>query len=129
MILNETVINDINPTSALALNNQERTFVTCMKLKGTEVDFNGDRAEASTCADSGLWPGFYSVKLTGYYGRNGSPTKDLVGSSWFVYAPWWFVMIVVAVLAFVTYHVWKITRFIKRKRSGSQLKKQSKRRR
>ena len=119
----EIVINNINPSNSLALNNQERTFTACIKLKNQEADFDGTRAEAATCADSGLWPGLYKVEMAGYYGRNGSPTKDIVGSSWFLYMPWWAILIVVAVLAFIGYYIWKIVRFIRSKNTKTKLKK------
>ncbi len=123
LIGKEIIINDINPNDALALRGQERTFIACIKLKSEEADFNGSRTEATTCAESGLWPGFYKVDFTGYYGRNGTPTKDLVGSNWFIYAPWWFIIIVVALLAYISYRIWKIVRYIRKKQSGAQLRK------
>lgn len=123
----EIVINEINPSSSLALNNQERTFTACIKLKNQEVDFDGSRAEAATCAEPGLWPGFYSVEMAGYYGRNGSPTKDLTGSSWFLYMPWWFILVLVVALAFVGYHIWKIVRHIRSRGGKAKLKKRPRR--
>ncbi len=119
----EIVINNINPSNSLALNNQERTFTACVKLKNQEADFNGSRAEAAACTDPGLWPGFYRVEMAGYYGRNGSPTKDLVGSSWFIYMPWWAIVVLVVVLLFIGYHVWKFVRFIRSKNTKTKLKK------
>lgn len=119
----EIVINQINPTNALALNNQERTFTACVMLKSQDVDFNGTRGEAATCAEPGLWPGFYSVDMAAYYGRNGSPTKDLVGSSWFIYMPWWAIIVLLVVLMFLGYHIWKIVNHIRYKRGGTKLKK------
>lgn len=89
----ETVINNINPNGSLALIGQERTFTACVKLKGQDVNFDGTRAEATTCDEPVLWPGFYKVDLAGYYGQNGNNTKDIVGSSWFVYMPWWAIMV------------------------------------
>lgn len=124
----EVIINDINPNNSLALRGQERIFVACTKLKSEEADFDGSRTEATTCAESGLWPGFYKVDFAAYYGRNGTETKDLNGSSWFIYAPWWFILIFVTVLAFISYHVWRIVNYINRKRSGAQFKNQSRRR-
>lgn len=119
----EIVINNINPNGSLALIGQERTFLSCVKLKGETVGFNGTRAESTTCDTSGLWPGFYSVELAGYYGQNGNNTKDLVGSSWFIYMPWWAIAILVAALAFITYYVRKIVLHIRSKSSKAKLKK------
>lgn len=125
LIGKEVIINDINPNNSLALRDQERIFVACTKLKSEEADFEGSRTEATTCAESGLWPGFYKVDFSAYYGRNGTPTKDLNGSSWFIYAPWWFILIFAAALLLIGYHIWKIVNYVKRKRSGAQFKKQS----
>lgn len=119
----EITIHNINPNSSLALIGQERTFTSCVKLKNQDVDFNGSRAEATTCTSPDMWPGFYRVEMAAYYGQNGNNTRDLVGSSWFVYLPWWFILILVVVLAFVGYHIWKIVRHIRSRSSKATLKK------
>ena len=121
----ETVINDINPNGSLALIGQTRTFESCIVQRSQEVDFNGSRQEATTCAESGLWPGFYRVKLDAYYGQNGSATHELNGSSWFFYLPWWFVIVSLIVLAFLAYHIWRFVRFVRNKRSAPKLKNRS----
>lgn len=126
----EVLINDINPNGSLALIGQEaRVFEACIKTAQEEAEFDGDRQVATTCADSGLWPGYYSIELDGFYSfMGGNVTKDLDGKAGFWYLPWWFVMIVLAVLAFVGYHIWKIVRFFKRRKSNSnQFKKRSSR--
>ncbi len=125
----ETVINNINPSSSLALIGQSRTFTPCITLKSQEVNFGGTRAEATACAKPDLWPGFYTVELSAMYGRSGNPTQDLEGTASFWYLPWWFVFVSLAVIAFVGYHIWKIVRHIRRKQSGVQLKKRPVRRR
>ena len=61
--------------------------------------------------------------MTAYYGRNGSPTKDLIGHSWFIYMPWWAIVILVLVLAFIGYYIWKIVRHIRSKSTKAKLKK------
>ena len=124
----ETVIQDVNPNGSLALIGQTRTFTSCIKKQNQEVNFNGTRSEATSCAEPDLWPGYYSVELSAFYGQNGNRTQDLVGTASFWYLPWWFVFAVLAALAFVGYHIWKIVRFIRRKRSGAQLKKRTPRR-
>lgn len=115
----ETTISNINPNGSLALIGQTRTFETCVKLKNQEVDFNGSRQEATTCADPGLWPGIYTVELDAYYGQNGNNTQELSGKTWFIYAPWWFIIALLLVLAFLGYHIWRIVRYIKGKRGHS----------
>lgn len=116
----EKTINDINPNKSLALIGQTRTFETCILLAKEQVEFDGNRQEATTCADAGLWPGLYSVKLFGYYGRNGNATQELVGKGHFIYAPWWFIIAVIVVLLFISYHIWRFTRFVKMKRGGGK---------
>lgn len=120
----ETVINNINPAGSLALIGQSRTFTPCIKLKKEEVNFNGSRSEATSCASAGLWPGFYSVKLSAYYGQNGNNTKDLVGEGWFWYMPWWFIALLLVVLLFIGYHIWRIVAYFRQKGSGGRSKKQ-----
>ncbi len=111
----ETVITNINPNQSLALIGQTRTFEACIKLKKEDVDFNGSRSEATTCAPSQLWPGFYTVTLNGFYGQNGNNTKDLIGKGSFWYLPWWFIIVMLVVLAIIGYHVWKIVRYVRRR--------------
>lgn len=122
----ETKITDINPNQSLALIGQTRTFEACMKLKREDVDFGGSQTEATTCAEPQLWPGYYKVTLDGFYGRNGNDTKELLGTSYFWYLPWWFVAIVAAVLLFIAYHVWRVVRYIRRR--GGAAPKKSRRR-
>lgn len=125
----ETTIHNINPGSSLALIGQSRTFSPCIVLKSQEVNFGGNRSEATACAEPGLWPGYYTVELSAMYGRSGNPTQDLTGTASFWYLPWWFVFLSLAVLAFIGYHIWKIVRHIRRRRSGVQLKRRPTRRR
>lgn len=126
----EVTINDINPNSSLALIGQTRTFEACIKLASEEVNFNGSRTEATTCTKPGLWPGYYSVVLDAFYGQNGNATRDLDGKAGFWYLPWWFVALVIVVLLFAGYHIWRVVRFIRGRRSPSlgRSKKRSSRR-
>lgn len=125
----ETVIQNINPNESLALIGQTRTFESCIKLKNSEVNFNGSRAEASACAEPDLWPGYYKVELSAFYGQNGNNTRDLSGTASFWYLPWWFIAVFLAALLFVSFHIWKIVRFIRNRRSGTNLKKNAFKRR
>ena len=113
----EAVINDMNPNKSLALIDQTRTFVACIRTLQEEVEFDGAREEASKCSeDAGLWPGLYRVEINGFYGWNGNSTQEIIGKTWMIYAPWWFLLIVFAVLAFVAYQGWKLKRYIDVKR-------------
>lgn len=128
----EITINDINPNGSLALIGQTRTFEVCIKQKQQEVDFSGTRAEATGCTNAGLWPGYYSVEMSAFYGQNGNNTRDLIGKGSFWYLPWWFVILVLVILAFVAYRIWRIVRFFKKRQqsggSSSKLKKRLSRR-
>ncbi len=123
LIGKEIVIQNINPAGSLALIGQTRTFTSCIKLKSAEVDFKGTRAEAKDCATPGLWPGYYGIELTAYYGHNGNQTKDLFGKGGFWYLPLWFIIVSIAVISYLSYQIWKLVRYIKNKKNGSRLKK------
>lgn len=116
----EKTINDINPNRSLALIGQERTFETCVLLAKQQLDFNGSRQEASTCVSPGLWPGFYTVKLHGFYGQNGNNTQELMGKGYFIYTPWWFIAILIVLLLLIAYHGWRFSRYIRGKKGGSK---------
>ncbi len=124
LIGEEISLQNINSAGSLALIGQSRTFATCIKQKG-RVDSDTTRAEAASCVEPDLWPGYYRVEIAAYYGQNGNNTRDITGTAGFWYLPWWFILIVTLVLAFVGYHVWKIVRYIRQKRGGVQLKKKS----
>lgn len=114
----EKTINDINPNRSLALIGQTRTFESCIILAKEQVDFDGSRSEATTCADAGLWPGFYTVELRGFYGWNGNNTQEVIGKAYFIYTPWWFIAAVLVALAFIGYHVWKMVRYFRYGKKG-----------
>jgi len=107
---------------------QTRTFESCVKLMNEEINFNGTRTEATACADPTLWPGYYSVDLSAFYGQNGNRTQDLTGSVGFWYLPMWFILAFIAVLAVVGYRVWRIVRYFKRRKSMGRLNKRTVRR-
>lgn len=131
----EYTITNINPSKSLALIGQTRTFTPCIKLKSENVDFNGSRSEATTCTSAGLWPGFYSVSMEAYYGQNGNQTQELFGKGSFIYLPWWFIIVMVIVLAVVGFFIWRFVRMIRggvgrnRERSASRGSRQNRRRR
>lgn len=131
----EYTINDINPVKSLALIGQTRTYTPCIQLKSQEVDFNGTRSEASSCVSAGLWPGFYSVSMEAYYGQNGNQTQEVFGKGSFIYLPWWFIIVMVIVLAVVGFFIWRLVRMIRggvgrnRERSASRGSRQNRRRR
>jgi len=116
----EYVINNINPNSSLALIGQTRTFTPCIKLKSEEVDFNGARAEATTCTSPGLWPGIYTATLTMFYGQNGNNTNEVNSTAIFWYFPWWSILLLIAITGVIIWAIYKITRRFRR--SSYQMK-------
>lgn len=126
----EVTIEDMNPKKSLALIGQkDRTIQACIKTAEEEQNFDGDRQTASTCSTPGLWPGYYNVSLDGFYSFfGGNTTKELSGKTGFWYLPWWFVLAVVALLAFVGYHAWRVVRFFRGRKSGASFKKRKTRR-
>lgn len=124
----EQVINDVNPNDSLALIGQSRTFVSCIKLKAQEVNFEGEQTKTKVCDDAGLWPGYYSAKLNLFYGQNGNRTQEIASDASFWYLPAWFILTVLAVLAVVAFFVWRLVRKIRGKLGGPQVKKKTSRR-
>lgn len=115
----EVTINDVNPRKSLALIGQTRTFSSCIKTQKDEVEFNGSKEEALKCSDEiNLWPGLYRVEMNGYYGWNGNSTQEIIGKSWMIYTPLWFLAILLVVLLFIAFQGWKLYRFIQIKRGG-----------
>lgn len=121
----ETTIDNVNPNSSVALIGQTRTYAACIKLKEQEVDFNGSRTEAKTCAEPSLWPGYYSASLNLFYGQNGNNTKEINGVGSFWYLPWWFILIVVVLLALLAAGIWFVVRKIRGTKSGKASKKKN----
>lgn len=122
----EINIQNINPNGSLALIGQTRTFTTCIKLKSETVNFGGARSQSTSCAEPNLedlWPGFYKIELSAIYGQNGNLNKDLTGSSWFWYMPWWFIALLVAILMIVTYQAWKLKRYLDSRNRKAKFKK------
>lgn len=123
-----TTIQNVNPYSSLALIGQTRTFSACIKLASQQVDFAGEKTEANRCVLPGLWPGLYTAKLDLFYGQNGNNTQEITSTAMFWYMPWWFVAVVVVLLAILAYFIWRIYRFIRYKFYGGPRPKKIKRR-
>lgn len=123
----EQVISDINPNKSLALIDQTRTFTACIKLKSSEVDFNGSKSNTTECTEPDLWPGLYTATLEGFYGQNGNNTQEIIKTATFWYLPWWFVLVATIVILAIAYGVWRVVRIVRLKMYGPQYKKQSRR--
>lgn len=119
----EVIVSDINSSQSLALIGQTRKFITCIKLKSQEVDFNGSRSEAKTCATPTLWPGRYSATLNVFYGQNGNNTQEIIGTASFWYLPVWFILLCLAILVAAGYYIRK---FINRSQKTKPYRAKSK---
>jgi len=119
----ERTINNVNPNGSLALIGQTRTFISCIQLKSENVELAGTTTTTNGCADPGLWPGFYTATLNLFYGQNGNRTQEITGVAHFFYLPWWFVIILVIILASLAFGIWRIVRMIRSKRRNVSLRK------
>ena len=119
----EQIIDNINSSGSLALIGQTRTFVTCIKIKAQDVDFQGAKSEANTCTSPGLWPGFYTAKLDLYYGQNGNNTQEITKTAHFFYLPWWFIVLAVILLLVIAYFIWRFVRWFRNKFYGPRMPK------
>lgn len=126
-------IKNVNPNKSLALIGQSRTFQACIKLAAEKVDFQGTKADASTCVSPGLWPGLYTASIDLFYGENGNLTKEITKNVHFWYLPIWFIILLIMLVLVVAFYVWRTIVWM---RGGSfklggrpQLRKSSRRRR
>lgn len=124
-----TTINNLNPSGALALIGQTRTFTSCIKSKDTSVDLNGIQSASSVCVDPGLWPGLYTTTLDVFYGQNGNLTQEVVGNAWFWYLPVWFIVTFFIVLAILALAVWRLVVRFQNMVNGRKMRHSLRRRR
>ena len=125
----ERTIDNVNPTGALALIGQTRTYKACIKLNSQNANFEGNAAAGNTCTNPGLWPGYYRTTLDLFYGQNGNLTKEITGTGSFWYLPWWFVIAFLILLAAVVLGVWRGVYVVRQKLSGARSRKSLRRRR
>ncbi len=112
----EITIDKLNPSSALALIGQTRTFTSCIETEESEVALNGERSKTTECTEPFLWPGRYTATLDLFYGQNGNPTKEIVKTIHFWYLPLWFILTVLILVAVAALYIW---RFIRKAKSKS----------
>lgn len=122
MFGSELTIDDVNTNNSLALIGQNRTFTTCIKEKTEKVELNGDDTQASQCVSPGLWPGMYTASLDIFYGQNGNKTQEITKTAVFWYLPWWFIIALLVVIALISYFVWRVVTFVRRKLYGPKFK-------
>lgn len=108
-----TMITAINLNQSLALRGQTRLFTACIKAVQKSINFNTESVATTTCTNSGLMPGFYTVSLDAFYGQNGNKTQEVIGTSHFLYLPWWVILITIAIILIIVYFVRKFIRKIK----------------
>jgi len=118
-----TTINELNPSDSLALIGQERTFMTCIKLKPEDVKLGSSTTKTTTCDESGLWPGYYSVSADLFYGQNGNLTQEVTKVGGFWYLPWWFIGVVIVVLAIAGFYGWRTYNKLRNKFYGPRTAK------
>lgn len=118
-----TTINELNPSDSLALIGQERTFMTCIKLKPEDVKLGNTTTKAATCDNSGLWPGYYSVSADLFYGQNGNLTQEVTKVGGFWYLPWWFIAVTIVVLAIVGFYGYRTYNKLRNKFYGPRTAK------
>lgn len=101
----EYKITDVNPAKSLALIDQTRTFAACIKSEDVKGDGGASAIQqaATTCKSAGLLPGLYTATIDLFYGQNGNPTQEVSKTIRFVYMPWWFVAVVLAVIGAAYY--------------------------
>ncbi|MBX6334693.1 hypothetical protein IRY61_05145 [Candidatus Saccharibacteria bacterium] len=97
-----------NPNSSLALIGQTRLFAQCIRTVQQEVEFLGGKSKNTACVDPKLWPGRYTAELNVYYGQNGNQTREIIATATFWILPWWFLVILAALLALLAYGIWRL---------------------
>lgn len=96
-------IKDANPKNQLALRGQTRRFDACISPEDiTQTTESGADINAVVCGDTNFKPGRYTAELTVLYGENGNETREITAKASFWYLPWWFVGLVVGLIAIVT---------------------------
>lgn len=107
-------IDNINPNTSLALIGQNRLFTACIEKKDQVVEVAGEKSVKSVCnPNPSMLPGPYKIELNAYYGQNGNPTREIIGTAMFWYLPWWFVIPVLVALAVIGFYIRKLVRRVR----------------
>ncbi len=110
-------IGETNTTQALALIGQSRLFSTCIESKESQIVQLGgrtvDNKGKNQCVTPHMMPGLYTAHLDIFYGQNGNETHEITNTAHFWYLPWWFIIVVLIVLALIGFGIWKGQRKIK----------------
>ncbi|HEY4160470.1 MAG TPA: DUF916 domain-containing protein [Candidatus Saccharimonadales bacterium] len=111
-------IDKTNDTQSLALIGQTRLFSTCIETKADEVEKLGgqtiDNTGQNTCVQpQHMMPGLYTANLDIFYGQNGNQTHEITSTAHFWYLPWWFIIVMVIILALLAFGIWWLQRKIR----------------
>ncbi|HSX31452.1 MAG TPA: hypothetical protein VLE99_06050 [Candidatus Saccharimonadales bacterium] len=102
-----------NTIASLALLGQTRLFTSCIKTVQQKIQLEGGTSKNTTCTNPGLKPGKYTASLDVFYGQNGNETKEITAVASFWYLPWWFIILVLVILAALAAGIWWLQRKIK----------------
>jgi hypothetical protein len=121
----EYSIDNVNPSSSLALIGQTRTYTACIKLAPKDVSLGGSTTTTNTCVDPGLWPGHYKVSIDVFYGQNGNNTQEVTGTAAFWYLPLWFVVTFFVILLILALVIWRLVVKVRKAMYGPKYRKSS----
>lgn len=102
------VIDNVNPRENLALIEQTRRFETCIVTETKEVEQDGRKTKVESCKNPGFLPGIYKANMNLFYGINGSNTQEINAVATFWYLPWWFIGVVVLIIAIIAFGIYRI---------------------
>jgi hypothetical protein len=113
MFGHETATIQSNANQSLALLGQSRLFATCIKTVQQKIQLEGGTSTDTSCTNPGLKPGRYTASLDVFYGQNGNQTHEITQVATFWYLPFWFIAVVVVVLAALGFGIWWLQRKIR----------------
>jgi hypothetical protein len=94
-----------NRISSLSLIGQTRLYTSCIKTVQQTVQALGGVSKNTTCVDPHLKPGRYTAHLDAFYGQNGNQTHEITADATFWYLPFWFLVLVAAIIGLITWGV------------------------
>jgi hypothetical protein len=101
-------IKNANPKENLALIDQTRRFEVCIESQTKEVEQDGRKTKVEGCKNPGLLPGIYKASMSLFYGINGSNTQEINATATIWYMPWWFIGIILVLLAVIAFAIYKV---------------------
>jgi len=102
-------IPSTNPNNLLTLIGQTRVYISCIQPQPALAGQQAGTTSALSCqSPTNLTPGHYSASLVAYYGQNGNPTKQIIGTTSFWYIPLWLIWIALGILLIIIYIIYRI---------------------